>query len=217
MGNNEDPATTSKNATDYEHPMFSILNDITNYKNNEDKYHLKYVSITHSNKVYKTNTRMKQSHNPVETINTNNLVNGFVPGYQAIDVNWTNNNAWGGLSKQSTNGWIHGSPGSQNGNETWAVIAAQSTFGSGYRGLRDSDSGTYDHESRNIELWAFVEAGPPPPEPEPELIPEPELEPEPEPELAPEPLIQCLNQETTNSVSMANPYLFNNVPYENFD
>ena len=40
----------------------------------------------------------------------------------------------------------------------------------------------------------------------------------PQPEPEPEPfLVQCLNQESNNSVQMQNPYLFNNIPYNNYD
>ena len=106
----EDPAVVEKIGLDsYDGPMYSILNNIENFKGTDDKYHLKYVSVILNHGAgdiasTKRTNEWKQTHNPVNTVADADweFVDGVgrVPGYEAIDVEYTNDGTWGGLSKQ---------------------------------------------------------------------------------------------------------------------
>ena len=126
------PSTNSLNSGDSSNANYSILNTITDLKNTDGKYRLKYVNPANGD------------YN--DWRQTNNLTNAVQSGYSAVSVSHSSSGFAGLGPSTSTNAtYIDGTPG---GNWWYAVAAKQNHQGK-YPGL------DYIHDV--IEIYAMKE------------------------------------------------------------
>jgi len=125
------PSTNSLNSGDSSNANYSILNTITDLKNSDGKYRLKYVNPANGD------------YN--DWRQTNNLTNEVQSGYSAVSVSHSSN-GFAGLGPSTSNAtYIDGTPGSN----WWYAVAAKQNHQSKYPGL------DYVHDV--IEIYAMKE------------------------------------------------------------
>jgi hypothetical protein len=125
------PSTNSLNSGDSSNANYSILNTITDLKNTDGKYRLKYVNPANGD------------YN--DWRQTNNLTNAVQSGYSAVSVSHSTQGFAGLGPSTSSATYIDGTPG---GN-WWYAVAAKQQHASKYPGL------DYVHDV--IEIYAMKE------------------------------------------------------------
>jgi hypothetical protein len=126
------PSTNSLNSGDSSNDNYSILNTITDLKNTDGKYRLKYVNPANGN------------YN--DWRQTNNLTNAVQSGYSAVSVSHSNEGFNGlGPSTSSSATYIDGT----TGGNWWYAVAAKQNHNGAFPGL--------DYVHNVVEVYAMKE------------------------------------------------------------